>query len=179
MFDALRQATIADRSLKNQFQWPFTTQVFCSRRTLFMLFDAARNILGNSRVQATVATTHQVDTVFAGWHQFLVTRFFEAGFFCKRDCGRIGRDSKLPPQFGQTPWYTSSTHRRQNVHSKVQIIASGDSGGRSQSQFSQLGRSSSIAVLYPVRRDRRTICQPVHAVRPTPYWPCFLPIRRT
>lgn len=179
MFNALCQSPITDRSLKNQFQWPFTTQVFCSRRTLLMFFDAARNILGNSRVQAAVATTHQVDTVFACWRQFLVTRFLEAGFFCKRDCGRIGRDSKLPSQFGQTPWYTSSTQRRQNVHSKVQIIASGDSGGRSQSQFSQLGRSSSIATLYPVRRDRRIICQPVHAVHPIPYSPCFLPTRRT
>jgi len=165
MFNALCQAPITNRSLKNQFQWPLTTQVFCSHSTLLMLFDAARNILGNSRVQAAVATTHQVDTVFACWHQFLVTRFCEAGSFCNRDCGRIGRDSKLPPQFGQTPLNTPSTHRRQNVHSKVQIIASCDSGGRSQSQFSQLGRSSSIATLYPVRRDRRIIYQPVHGSR--------------
>ena len=52
---------------------------------------------------------------------------------------------KLPPQFGQTPPSTSSTQSAQKVHSKVQIIASRASGGRSLSQHSQLGRSSSMA----------------------------------
>ena len=37
------------------------------------------------------------------------------------------------------------THEAQNVHSKVQIIASVESGGRSVSQSSQPGRSSSTA----------------------------------
>jgi hypothetical protein len=37
-----------------------------------------------------------------------------------------------------------STQSRQNVHSNVQIIASAASGGRSLSQHSQLGRSSSM-----------------------------------
>jgi hypothetical protein len=35
------------------------------------------------------------------------------------------------------------THAVQNVHSKLQIIASVASGGRSVAQFSQIGRSSS------------------------------------
>ncbi|URQ62673.1 hypothetical protein LQ939_08475 [Pantoea alhagi] len=34
---------------------------------------------------------------------------------------------------------------RQKVHSKEQIIASGDSGGKSQSQHSQFGLNSSMA----------------------------------
>jgi hypothetical protein len=61
--------------------------------------------------------------------------------------GRIGRGAKLPPQFGQTPLSLVSTQSRQNVHSKVQIIASPAAGGKSLSQHSQLGRSSSIASL--------------------------------
>lgn len=36
------------------------------------------------------------------------------------------------------------THRAHQVHSKVQIIASADSGGRSTSQHSQLGRNSNM-----------------------------------
>ncbi|MFT5144405.1 MAG: hypothetical protein ACI84D_003039 [Thalassolituus oleivorans] len=41
--------------------------------------------------------------------------------------GRIGRAAKLPPQFGQTESRIPSAQPRQNVHSKVQIIASGES----------------------------------------------------
>ena len=59
--------------------------------------------------------------------------------------GRIGRGEKLPPQFGQTPLSLVSTQSRQNVHSNVQIIASVAAGGKSLSQHSQLGRSSSMA----------------------------------
>ncbi len=179
MFNALREAPIPNGSLKDQFQRSFATKIFRSGSALLMFCDAARNILGNSRVQAAVSTTHQVNTVFAGWHQSLVTRRCEAGFFSSSDCGRMGRGPKLPPQFGQMPLNTSFTHCLQKVHSNVQIMAIGDAGGRSQSQFSQLGRSSSIAARYPVRRDRRTIYQPAHATRRTPYWPCFLPTRRT
>ena len=45
---------------------------------------------------------------------------------------------------------------RQNVHSKEQIIASADAGGRSAAQFSQIGRSSrAMTTLSPVTdRDR-------------------------
>ena len=57
----------------------------------------------------------------------------------------MGRAEKLPPQLGQMPLNASSTQRRQNVHSNVQIIASCESGGRSQSQRSQFGRSASIS----------------------------------
>jgi hypothetical protein len=40
-----------------------------------------------------------------------------------------------------------STQSRQNVHSKVQIMASGAAGGKSLSQHSQLGRNCSIGYL--------------------------------
>jgi hypothetical protein len=57
--------------------------------------------------------------------------------------GRIGRGANPPPQFGQTSNSFVATHSAQNVHSKVQIRASGAAGGRSLSQYSQFGRSSS------------------------------------
>ena len=61
--------------------------------------------------------------------------------------GRIGRDTRLPPQFGQHPLRFPFTHSRQNVHSNVQIMASVAAGGKSLSQHSQLGRSSSMMPL--------------------------------
>jgi len=74
----------------------------------------------------------------------LRTLFSEAGNFFSTPTGRIGRSTKLPPQFGHTLFNISLAHWAQNVHSKVQIRASGLSGGKSTSQHSQLGRSSSI-----------------------------------
>jgi hypothetical protein len=68
--------------------------------------------------------------------------------------GRIGREAKLPPQFGQTPFNAVSTQERQKVHSNVQIIASSADGGRSLSQHSQLGLSSSIIHLDIIRINR-------------------------
>src|SRR5262249_37593185 len=58
--------------------------------------------------------------------------------------GRIGRGANPPPQLGQTLNSTSSTHSAQNVHSYEQIRASTALGGKSLSQYSQLGLSSSI-----------------------------------
>jgi hypothetical protein len=57
--------------------------------------------------------------------------------------GRIGRGAKPPPQFGQTLKRRRSTQSAQNVHSKEQMRASVELGGRSRSQASQLGLSSS------------------------------------
>jgi len=51
-----------------------------------------------------------------------------------------------PPQFGQTFLRIFSTHERQKVHSKEQIIASVEFGGSGVLQFSQLGLSSSITI---------------------------------
>ncbi len=71
-------------------------------------------------------------------------RLVEAGYFSSILVGRCGRDTKSPPQLGQMPPSTVSTQVAQNVHSKVQIIASIDSGGKSLLQHSQFGRNSSI-----------------------------------
>jgi hypothetical protein len=60
--------------------------------------------------------------------------------------GRTGRGAKLPPQFWQTPLSRLSTQSRQNVHSKVQIMASVADGRKFLSQHSQLGRNSSIVI---------------------------------
>jgi hypothetical protein len=74
----------------------------------------------------------------------LKTRRADGGLLASFPYGRIGRGAKLPPQFGHTPLSRLSTQSRQNVHSKVQIIASVAPGGKSLSQHSQLGRSSSM-----------------------------------
>src|SRR5271166_415222 len=71
-------------------------------------------------------------------------RIVEGGFVSSFETGRSGRGAKFPPQLGQTPRSLLSTQSRQNVHSNVQIMASVADGGRSLSQHSQLGRSSSI-----------------------------------
>jgi hypothetical protein len=55
--------------------------------------------------------------------------------------GRIGLGQNPPPQFGQTFSRTFSTQARQKVHSKEQIIASIESGGKEALQFSQVGLS--------------------------------------
>ena len=63
--------------------------------------------------------------------------------------GRIGRGINPPPQLGHTLAKMSVTQRVQNVHSKLQIIASVECGGRSISQHSQLGRISNMVTPYP------------------------------
>ncbi len=45
-----------------------------------------------------------------------------------RRAGRMGRAVNPPPQLGHTLSSISSTHVRQNVHSKEQIIASRELG---------------------------------------------------
>ncbi len=61
---------------------------------------------------------------------------------CKR--GRVGLLSNPPPQLGQTLSKICSTQCVQNVHSKVQIIASFDSFGKRLAQFSQFCLISNI-----------------------------------
>ena len=76
-------------------------------------------------------------------------RLVEGGRFATQSpgrhsvAGRIGRGTKPPPQFGQTLKSTLSTQSAQNVHSYEQMRAVVDAGGRSLSQHSQFGRSSS------------------------------------
>jgi len=73
-------------------------------------------------------------------------RVVDAGLAINLPAGRRGRRNSSPPQFGQMPCNTVSAQLAQNVHSKVQIRASVDSGGKSLSQHSQLGLSSSIVI---------------------------------
>lgn len=51
----------------------------------------------------------------------------------------MGRFSNPPLQFGQTFFKMFSTQSLQNVHSKVQIIASLELKGNGLLQFSQVG----------------------------------------
>jgi hypothetical protein len=66
------------------------------------------------------------------------------GYLLSSPFGRVGRFSNPPPQLGQTFSRTFSTHCAQNVHSKVQIMASFESFGKLLPQFSQHGLISSI-----------------------------------
>lgn len=61
--------------------------------------------------------------------------------------GRTGRGTKPPPQLGQTFPSKPSTQVAQNVHSKLQIRASSEAGGKGLLQCSQVGRSSSTVDL--------------------------------
>ena len=72
------------------------------------------------------------------------TRLVDAGLFIRADTGRIGRCTKFPEQLGQVKSNIVSVQVLQNVHSKVHIKASVDSGGKFLSQHSQLGRSVNI-----------------------------------
>jgi hypothetical protein len=72
------------------------------------------------------------------------TRFVDGGLAASFPAGRIGRRTSSPRQFGQTPCSTSPAQSAQYVHSKLHIIASRLSAGRSRSQHSQFGLSSSI-----------------------------------
>jgi hypothetical protein len=74
----------------------------------------------------------------------LNVRSVAAGYLTSIAGGRIGRGTKLPPQFGQRPLSRVSTQSRQKVHSNVQIIASAASGGKSLSQHSHPGFSTSM-----------------------------------
>ena len=73
-----------------------------------------------------------------------MTRSIEAGYFLSIAGGRTGRATRLPPQLGHMPFNAVSAQCWQKVHSKVQIMASVESGVRSLLQHSQLGLSSSI-----------------------------------
>ena len=78
----------------------------------------------------------------------LKTRTVDAGFLSKAPATRVGRLENDPPQFGQRPPSFDSTQVVQNVHSKEQIQASFESGGRSVLQHSQPGRICSMSGSY-------------------------------
>ncbi len=87
----------------------------------------------------------------------LRTRSVDAGLLTSFAAGRTGRRTSSPPQFGhRPPGSRPAAHAAQKVHSNEQINASGESGGRSRSQHSQLGLSAST-------------------VRCPACWPYFLP----
>jgi hypothetical protein len=71
-------------------------------------------------------------------------RLVEAGNFSSFSSGRTGRGWNSPPQFGQRSPSLVFEQSVQKVHSKLQISASLESGGRSLLQHSQLGRMSNI-----------------------------------
>lgn len=72
-------------------------------------------------------------------------RSVDGGLLASLFEGRRGRTTNSPPQFGHFPSSTVSAHDIQNVHSKEQIRASVDSGGKSLSQHSQFGLSCSMS----------------------------------
>lgn len=74
----------------------------------------------------------------------LKVRCKTGGFLSSFDAGRRGLGINSPPQLGQMLPNFDSAHDAQKVHSKEQIRASVESGGKSGSQHSQPGRSSSI-----------------------------------
>lgn len=81
----------------------------------------------------------------------------EAGFLANCFLGRTGRGVNPPSQLGHTLNNIFSTHSAQKVHSKVQIIASGASGGRDLLQFSQVGLSSKDTSLFALLQVPRPI----------------------
>jgi len=72
-------------------------------------------------------------------------RLVEGGLLASLVTGRLGRATNSPPQLGHLPLSTVSAHGAQNVHSNEQMRASVASGGKSLSQHSQLGLSSSTS----------------------------------
>jgi hypothetical protein len=66
----------------------------------------------------------------------------------------MGRRTNSPPQFGQRIASFTVAQSEQNVHSKLHIQASRESGGRSRLQHSQFGFKISIRALH-MRRGFR------------------------
>jgi hypothetical protein len=79
----------------------------------------------------------------------------EGGLSANLLAGRRGLATSSPPQLGHTPPSTLSAHVWQKVHSNEQMRASVEAGGKSVSQHSQLGRSSSIFTPYFRAADLR------------------------
>jgi hypothetical protein len=77
----------------------------------------------------------------------LKTRCVAAGWLASFAAGRRGRTTSSPPQFGHLPPSLPSVHGAQKVHSKEQIRASVESGGKSRSQHSQPGLSCSMMAI--------------------------------
>lgn len=72
----------------------------------------------------------------------------DAGYFPSKLAGRMGRGCRLPSQLGHWLCKILAAQSAQKVHSKLQITASVEEGGRALPQFSQQGRSWSILQNY-------------------------------
>jgi len=92
-------------------------------------------------------------------------RLVEGGLLMSLLAGRRGRVTNSPLQFGHLPPRTVSAHDAQNVHSNEQIRASVESGGKSLSQHSQLGLSSSISFSWQIGWKDRGPRGPTFKVR--------------
>jgi hypothetical protein len=68
----------------------------------------------------------------------------EAGLLASFSIGLVGRGTSSPPQFGHFPASLLSVQVAQKVHSKEQMRAARESGGRSTSQHSHEGLMSSM-----------------------------------
>ncbi len=89
-------------------------------------------------------TTSMLSVVYRrAANQGLWTRVVDAGLFASFSAGLVGRRTSSPPQFGHRS-DSRSAQAAQNVHSKEQMRASGESGGRSMSQHSQPGLRRSM-----------------------------------
>ena len=171
MFESLCGAPATDFLLIQQLQRLPATQVPCTLFSGLVLCNASRYVRCDPGVNAAIAASQQVNAVNRSLgHASRVTRFTDGGYLSSNDCGRMGLDSKFPPQFGHRLSYTTSAHWRQNVHSNVQITASEASGGRSRSQCSQFGRNSSTTGF--LRRDRLKVCHQARETRRTPGCVC-------
>lgn len=159
MLQSQRITAITRGNLEDQLDRQSASQVFGASHATAMLLEPAPNVDRDARVETAIGTAQDVSTVGQGRYRDSSrwTRSVDAGYLSSNAAGRIGRNSRLPPQLGQAPANTSSAQSLQNVHSNVQIMACRDSGGRSRSQASQLGRSCNMdQALPPVRASPKT-----------------------
>ncbi len=141
--EARRGATVTDRVFEYQFERLPASQVLGAAAAKPMLVEASAHIIRDTGVKTAVRATQDVQAE-AIHDRLLNTRLVDAGCLPSKLLGLTGLGSKFPPQLGHTPLSTEATQSRQNVHSKLQIIASPESDGKSRLHCSQLGRSSSM-----------------------------------
>lgn len=137
-----------------------------------MFCNAPADVGRDASVVSIVIAPQDVDREVIHCHgqSPLACGLFAAGYFDSNACGLTGRFSNVPPQFGHAPLSSPSTHDLQNVHSKLQITASSESGGKSRSHRSQFGLIDSIAL----RRCRRPVCRRKPETHPLLCSPDFL-----
>ncbi len=100
-------------------------------------------------------------------------RSVEAGCFTNLSAGLAGRLTSSPPQLGHIPASFCFAQVAQKVHSKEQIIASSECGGRSLLQHSQFGLSASMLNISHVRY----LTYPTTKIKQN-YMPCKPPVSK-